>query len=165
LALEHNTTGFFNTATGVAALSESTTGGFNAAFGYGAGLWATTGAYNVFLGASVSGNPTDANTMRLGLPYSGGIGQNRTFIAGIHGTVLTGPAVQVFVDANGQLGTLIPPVVTGTVTVPVSLLQQQVQEQQAINAELRQRSQAQQATIEDLLARLARLEAANARRR
>jgi hypothetical protein len=77
--------------------------------------------------------------------------------------VLTGPAVQVVVDANGQLGTLTPPVVTGTVTVP--LLQQQMQEQQAINAELRERLQAQQATIDGLLARLARLEEAGARRR
>jgi pantothenate kinase len=45
------------------------------------------------------------------------------------------------------------------------LIQQQMQEQQAINAELRQRFQAQQATIDGFLARLARLEEAGARPR
>ncbi len=95
---------------------------------------------------SANGHAADTNTIRLGLPYSGVIGQNRTFIAGIHGTQLTGPAVQVFVDANGQLGTLTAPVASGTGTTPAPLaLEQQVQDQQA--------------TIADLRARLARLEA------
>jgi hypothetical protein len=53
--------------------------------------------------------------------------------------------VPVFIDANGQLGTLTPPVVTGSGTLSVSQLQQQVREQQT--------------TIADLRARLARLEA------
>ncbi len=84
---------------------------------------------------------------------------NQTFIAGIHGTQLTAPAVQVFIDANGQLGTLTPPVASGSGTTPAPLALQDAQEQQAINA-------AHEATINELKtanaelrARLARLEA------
>jgi hypothetical protein len=51
----------------------------------------------------------------------------------------------VFVDVNGQLGTLTAPVQTGTIGAPVSFLEQRVRDQQAV--------------IEDLRARLARLEA------
>jgi hypothetical protein len=60
--------------------------------------------------------------------------------------------VQVFVDANGQLGTLTAPIATGTVTAPVSQLQQQVNAQQ-------QKLRQQEAVNADLRARLARLEA------
>jgi hypothetical protein len=88
------------------------------------------------------GTANDAHTMRLGLPYDGAIGQNQTYIAGIYGTQLTGNAYQVFIDANGQLGT-----VTGTISV--EQLQQQVVEQQQV--------------IDDLSARLAKLEALMAR--
>ncbi len=112
-ALRSNTTGNQNTASGGAALYSNTTGSGNAALGYAAGTNATSGSYNVFLGADVVGTAADTNTIRIGLPYSGGVGQNQTFIAGIHGTQLTGPAMQVFIDANGQLGTLTPPIATG----------------------------------------------------
>ncbi len=146
-SLYSNTAGRANTAIGLNTLYSNTTGQWNAAVGYRAGFSATTGTYNLFLGADVTGTAADTNTIRIGLPYSGGVGQNRTFIAGIDGTQLTGPAVQVFVDANGQLGTLTPPIASGTGTTAAPLaLEQQVQAQQAI--------------IEDLLARLARLEAA-----
>jgi hypothetical protein len=172
-ALRSNTTGSFNTAHGAAALENNVTGSANAAFGlsalnnatgssntalgFAAGANATTGTYNVFLGASVFGAAADTNTMRLGLPYdnANGTGQNRTFIAGIAGTVLTTPAVQVFVDANGQLGTLVPAPFSGTVnegltpggTPPIdaALLAQRLEEQQRV--------------IADLQARLAALEA------
>ena len=96
-------------------------------------------------GADVGGSSADANTMRLGLPFNAATsqGQNKTFIAGIHGTVLTTPAVQVFVDANGQLGTLTPPIVTGSGTASpqsnpgaIIELQRQVQEQRQIIADL-----------------------------
>ena len=124
--------------------------------GRAAGLGATTGSYNVFLGAAVAGTAADTNTIRIGLPYDGGagVGQNRTFIAGIHGTQLTGSYLQVVVDANGQLGTLAPPTQLsgGATAIAVSVLQQQAQAQLAINAELR-------ATNAELQARLARLEA------
>jgi hypothetical protein len=133
----------------------------------------------VFLGADVIGTAADTNTIRIGLPYTGSAGQNQTFIAGIQGTQLTGPAQQVFIDANGQLGTLTLPPASGSGTIAPSALPPQEQTQQAINAaqqatnaelqatnaELRQRSQAQQATIDELLARIARLETSGTRRR
>jgi hypothetical protein len=160
LALSSNTTGLYNTATGVQALRSNGTGSSNTAtgttalyqstghnntaVGNGAGFNATTGSYNLYLGASVWGTAADTNTIRIGLPYLGGTGQNKTFIAGIHGTQLTGSAVQVFVDTNGQLGTVTAGVQSGMVSVPMSSVQQQILEQQA--------------TIADLRARLARLE-------
>ena len=171
-ALSWNTTGMYNVASGAYALYLNSTGSKNAALGYHAGLAATTGSYNVFLGADVDGTATDTNTIRIGLPYNSGtgVGQNQTFIAGIHGTQVQGGYLPVVVNASGQLGTLIPAVLTGgpAALVTPAAVEQQLEEQRAINAEqqttiaaLRQRSQAQQATIEDLVARLARLEAAS----
>jgi hypothetical protein len=168
-ALSENTTGSNNTASGFAALTSNTTGSNNTALGTNAGYSATTGSNNVFLGANVFGTATDMNTIRLGLPYNGAIGQNQTFIAGIYGTPITG-GVPVVIDANGQLGTVNPQSGSG-LPVPLSSiasspapnsavnsattivqLQQQVRDQQTTNAELR-------ATIADQGARLARLEA------
>ena len=146
-ALYSTTAGWGNTAIGVRALYANETGGRNVALGSWAGANATTGHYNVFVGADVAGTPNDTNTIRVGLPYDSttGAGQNQAFIAGVHGTPLTGSAVQVFVDANGQLGTLTAPIASGSGTTPASALVQQVQDQQA--------------TIDDLRARLARIEA------
>ncbi|MGE3472594.1 MAG: hypothetical protein AB7O28_19735 [Vicinamibacterales bacterium] len=127
-ALYGNTTGHWNTAGGVGALANNSSGANNAAFGFQAGANATTGSFNVFLGSNVYGTTADTNTIRIGLPYSGGVGQNRTFIAGIHGAALSGPAVQVFVDANGQLGTVAAPVVTGGGTTTPAALPRAVQE-------------------------------------
>ncbi len=61
--------------------------------------------------------------------------------------------VQVFIDANGQLGTLTPPAASGTgMMLAPFALEAQLREQQAINTE-------QQDTIASLRVRLARLEA------
>ena len=154
-AVNLTTTGLSNTGIGAQALRSNTTGSFSTALGFNAGFNATDGSHNVFLGADVVGTAADAHTMRLGLPYDSGsgAGQNQTFIAGIHGTQLTGSYLPVVVDANGQLGTLTPPVQLsgGATATPLSVLQQQVQEQQT--------------TIAALLARLERLEAAGARRK
>jgi hypothetical protein len=63
-------------------------------------------------------------------------------------TVLTQPAVHVFVDANGQLGTLTPPPVVGTVTGGVTpgaapqadaALLQELQDLRTLIADLRRR--------------------------
>jgi hypothetical protein len=151
-----NNTASFNTAHGTSALSNTTTGGWNVAVGDRAGLNATTGSYNVFLGASVYGTAADTNTIRIGLPYGDGIGQNKTFIAGIFGTPLTGAAYNVYIDANGQLGTVA--VGGGGGFLPMAQLQQQARMQQGL--------QDQQAAIvqlqrqnDELRARLARVEA------
>ncbi len=166
-ALYNTTTGgwFFkntassNTADGARALYNTTTGGWNVAVGDRAGYNATTGSYSVFLGAGVTGTAADTNTIRIGLPYGGGLGQNKTFIAGIHGTQLTQPAVQVFIDANGQLGTLTAPIATGTGTVGSSAAPQQATTQAATNDELRTHLARLDATNAELRARPARVEA------
>ncbi len=150
-ALTANTSGSNNTASGQKALASNTTGSNNAAFGGNAGELATTGSYNVFLGAEVAGTAADTNTIRIGLPFSGGVGQNRTFIAGIHGTQLTGIAQQVYVDANGQLGTITPGVAVGAgTTSSAAALEQQVRQQEATIVRL-------QAAIDDLRRSLAQL--------
>ena len=131
-ALNQNTTGSGNTASGAQSLYTNTTGGNNTAIGRdalgsstgssnvavgeNAGSSVTSGSYNVHLGAGVTGASNDTNTIRIGA------GQNQTFIAGIYGTQLTGPANQVFVDANGQLGTLTPGIATGTAIIRPSLI-------------------------------------------
>jgi hypothetical protein len=102
-ALVSNTTGNYNTASGGNALGNNTTGANNTALGYNAGFFATTGNYNLFIGANVAGTAADTNTIRIGLPYTAGAGQNQTFIAGINGTQITN-GLPVVVDANGQLG-------------------------------------------------------------
>jgi hypothetical protein len=158
-ALLNNTTGTRNTASGLWALLSSTTGDNNTAVGISAGANATTGSHNVYLGADVVGTAADANTMRLGLPFSGGAGQSRTFIAGIHGTQLTGPAVQVFVDANGQLGTLTPPVATGTISGGIGTFAQAEGEASATIVALRRQVEQLQVADAELRARLVKLEA------
>jgi hypothetical protein len=118
-ALFSNVLGTGNTASGALALF-SATGSHNTAVGLNAGAGSTAGSHNIYVGAEVAGSDADTHTMRLGLAYDpagpgGPRGQNQTFIAGIAGTVLTTPAVPVFVDANGQLGTLVPAPFVGTI--------------------------------------------------
>jgi hypothetical protein len=135
--------GNYNTAVGDDALRNNTYGGWNTAVGHQAGYNEVNGAFNIYLGANVTGAAYDTNTIRIGLPYdsASGAGQNQTFIAGIAGTVLTTPAVQVFIDANGQLGTLVPPPITGSIdgTVVPGAVERRTAEQDAIVAELRAR--------------------------
>jgi hypothetical protein len=98
-ALGLNTTGFSNTANGYQALFNNTTGNFNIALGSSAGGSLTTGDSNIDIGNV--GFPGESRTIRIGGP------QTKTFIAGIRG-VTTGfnNAVNVVIDANGQLGTM-----------------------------------------------------------
>lgn len=158
LALERTTSGTSNTASGYRALSFNTTGARNTAVGSDAGLANATGSDNIYLGANVTGTATDANTLRLGLPFNVATnqGQTKTFIAGVAGTVLTTPAVQVFIDANGQLGTLVPAPFTGTINQPINTNPRP-------DAALLQALDEQRALIATLTARIAALEAKVAR--
>lgn len=89
-------TGDYNTAVGTNALSD-TTGGQNIALGLAAGGNITTGSNNIDIGNQAPGN--ESNTIRIGSS------QTATYLAGVSGvTVASG--VQVYVDSNGQLGTL-----------------------------------------------------------
>ena len=130
----------------------NSTGHRNTALGFNAGLNATNGSDNLFLGAEVQGTAADTNTIRIGVPFDGALGQNKTFIAGIYGTQLTGAATPVFIDANGQLGILqaigggggggISPPPSGAAMAQrqqLVALQQQVKDQEAAMTELRAR--------------------------
>jgi hypothetical protein len=92
-----NTTSNFNTAIGWNALGDNTTGTGNTAIGFLAGI-NITGDDNIDIGSP--GSVGESSTIRIG------IGINRTFIAGIHGVATGLPGLAVFVDANGQLGTI-----------------------------------------------------------
>jgi hypothetical protein len=98
-ALWNNTTGNSNTASGFNALRENTTGNSNIGLGNFAGSNLTTGDNNIDIGnVGVAG---EANTIRIGTLGT----QTATYIAGIMGkTVPRG--TPVFINANGQLGTV-----------------------------------------------------------
>ena len=91
--------GNFNVAEGAFALSHNTSGSFNIALGYNAGSNLTTGSNNIDIGnAGVAG---ESNTIRIGTVGT----QTVTYIAGIMGTT-TPRGTPVFINANGQLGTV-----------------------------------------------------------
>ena len=98
-ALIDNTTGSFNTADGSNALSFNTTGSGNIAVGNQAGSNLTTGDNNIDVGNE--GIADESNTIRIGTQGT----QTAAFIAGINGATASG-GTAVFVDTNGQLGTL-----------------------------------------------------------
>lgn len=91
------TTGGSNTGVGSNALATNSTGTGNIALGFFAGSFISSGSNNIDIGNSAPGNESD--TIRIGNT------QTAAFLAGVSGvTVASG--VQVFIDANGQLGTL-----------------------------------------------------------
>jgi Chaperone of endosialidase len=98
-ALYNNITGSNNTALGSAALYYSTAGSGNIAIGFKAGVNLQTGSNDIYIGNS--GQNKESNTIRIGAA------QTRAFIAGVRGVQTgLGNAVAVFIDGNGQLGTL-----------------------------------------------------------
>ena len=101
-ALYGNMTGLQNTASGVGALKNNSSGVRNVAFGYQAGL-AVTGSDNITIGADNRGKAVENGVIRIGVAAN----QKKTFVAGIRG-VTTGlaNATAVFIDGNGQLGTI-----------------------------------------------------------
>lgn len=100
-ALYRNTAGTLNSALGTEALYGNSTGFRNVAVGYRAG-YSIRGKDNITIGAVNFGKTTDNGVIRIG-----SANQVKTYIAGISG-VKTGAAsvAAVFVDANGQLGTI-----------------------------------------------------------
>jgi endosialidase-like protein len=97
-ALVSNTTGIWNTAIGANALYNVSSGDSNIAVGAFAGLALTSGSNNIYIGNSGVA-ATESNAIRIGTQGT----QTQTFIAGISGAGVVGPAVKV--DAAGQLGT------------------------------------------------------------
>ena len=100
-ALNQNTTGDNNTALGLNALARNTTGSNNTAIGEGAGFFLTTGNHNIHIGNA--GNDADTQRIRIGT-----VGVHTTAsIAGIFGARVLGNGVPVEVNSNGQLGTVL----------------------------------------------------------
>jgi hypothetical protein len=97
-ALFENTTGGNNTAVGTSALRNNATGANNIALGESAGTNLTKGSNNIYL--SAFGAAIESNTMRLGRYGT----QNKTFIAGVSGSVIPG-GVSVIIDSLGHVGT------------------------------------------------------------
>jgi hypothetical protein len=105
-ALAFNTTGSYNTADGHDALFDNT-GSFNTALGFDAGINHATGDNNLYIGHI--GIATESNTIHIGTQtavtdVAGALHavHTATFIAGISGIAVTGPAVHV--SSSGQLG-------------------------------------------------------------
>jgi len=98
-ALSSNTEGISNTANGYAALASNTIGNNNIAIGNGAGEDITTGNNNIAIG-NIATN-TDDSIIRIGTPGT----HQATYIAGINGVTTSG-GVAVYINSNGQLGTL-----------------------------------------------------------
>jgi hypothetical protein len=110
-ALSGNVSGSFNAATGVQSLYKNVTGFFNTACGYQSLFNMTGGVGNIALGSSAGVNlVTGANDIYIGNAGAAqedktirvGNVQTRTFVAGISGVAVTGPAVHV--SGSGQLG-------------------------------------------------------------
>ncbi|MGH8252378.1 MAG: tail fiber domain-containing protein [Steroidobacteraceae bacterium] len=102
-SLHSNDSGSRNTANGFNALGGVTTGVRNTAIGAGAGKNVVTGSDNILIGAENYGNAAQNGVIRIGRSAN----QKKAFVAGIRG-VKTGlvAATAVFIDANGQLGTI-----------------------------------------------------------
>ena len=98
-ALYKNTTGAYNTGYGAYALYSNTTGSSNIALGYGAGENLTTGSNNIAIGNT--GVAAESGIIRIGTTGT----QTKAYIAGINGVTASG-GVAVYINANGQLGTL-----------------------------------------------------------
>src|SRR4029077_18043965 len=104
-----NTTGWFNTATGANALHNNTTGALNIALGWAAGD-RTTGYNDIAIGNI--GAPGESDNIRIGAPATvtdefGVVhpAHRATYIGGIVGRT-TPRGIPVFINANGQLGTV-----------------------------------------------------------
>jgi hypothetical protein len=113
-ALHANKTGNSNSAFGFDALTRNVSGVNNAAIGQNA-LYYSTGSRNIGVGADAGYNLTsgsnnidignqgiagESGVIRIGAPST----QNKTYIAGIENTKVTGAAV--YVTTSGQLGVL-----------------------------------------------------------
>jgi hypothetical protein len=118
-ALENNTTGTFNQAMGAFALDSNQDGESNVAIGDTAFADNISGSFNTIIGelagagvegddniyvgatAGLPGGGSESGTIRIGDPSS----VSACYIAGIVGQSATGGS-QVFIDADGKLGTL-----------------------------------------------------------
>lgn len=98
-SLEDNTSGNSNTAIGFGALIYNTTGNSNIGIGPYAGYTASTGSNNIEIGNY--GNSGDSGVIRIGTSGN----QTSFYAAGINSVAVSG-GVPVYINSNGQLGTV-----------------------------------------------------------
>jgi hypothetical protein len=103
-ALYGNTSGIQNTASGVHALAANTTGSNNIAEGYHAGYNLTTGSNNIDIGSP--GVAAESGVIRIGTITGTTSTQSAAYIAGIYGVKTATAGTAVFIDSEGQLGTV-----------------------------------------------------------
>jgi hypothetical protein len=95
-----NADGSSNTFIGYLAGGQSD-GSSNTFIGELAGYNNSTGASNVYIANEGAASGTESNAIRIGDV------QSTTYIAGIFGSSVGGSGIGVFVDSNGQLGTMV----------------------------------------------------------
>ena len=101
-----NTTGGTNTFVGYYAGSRNTTGDSNTFYGALAGHNNLTGNNDIYIGNA--GLTSESSTIRIGGDIGIGFGsQTAAYISGIYGSTVGGSGVAVYVDSNGQLGTVV----------------------------------------------------------
>jgi len=106
LVLFLNTEGLFNTAVGVNALFHNTTGDNNTAVGSSALSNNNTGNNNIALGFGTGSNVTTANNV-IAIGSAGADVNNSCYIGNIRGrTTQNANAISVVIDSSGQLGTV-----------------------------------------------------------
>jgi hypothetical protein len=101
-ALYDNIDGTQNIAIGVNALPVNLTGSNNIALGVLTGANIQAGNNNIYIGYDGGGCCDESDVIRIGTPGT----QTSAFVAGINGSTVLSDALTVFVDSNGQLGTL-----------------------------------------------------------
>jgi hypothetical protein len=100
-ALQSNTTGSNNTSLGYQALNGIAAGNRNIAIGNQAGTNLTSGSNDVYI--ANNGLASESGVIRIGTSGT----HNTAFLAGVRGvTPASGSLTQVFIDSNGQLGTV-----------------------------------------------------------
>jgi hypothetical protein len=104
-----NTTGYYNTVTGYGAGGRNETGSYNTVYGWAAGNSSTTGNNDIYIGSPGCAYPCgESSTIRIGGDVGSGYGaQTAAYIAGIYGSTVDHNGIPVYVDDNGQLGTLV----------------------------------------------------------
>lgn len=100
-SLPNNSEGFVNTAVGYYALAGNTTGDYNTAIGPWAGYYSPAGAnWNIDIG-SYGSSGDSGGVIRIGME---GV-QTSFYAAGVDGVSVSG-GVPVYINSNGQLGTV-----------------------------------------------------------
>jgi hypothetical protein len=92
---------------GDSAGASNNTGNFNSFYGNNAGLYNTMGNSDVYIANTGPTSSNESNAIRSGTQGTGLGQQNVAYIAGIYSSTVGGSGIAVYVDSNGQLGTIV----------------------------------------------------------